>query len=205
MSIINILKNKDTLLSLFLSIIHYTFNKFIIILLNSIDDYYLFFITNKIQYNNSINSDSESDSESESDLDSESETEITKNKNLDYVQILELFNMANNKNNLNNLTLINNINKNELFIVNAFLFNYNNNKLISDLIDIYPFTKKLVILQKLHKKINTNQIKQLNLNYRFMYILYQNHKSSYKILMIDLNNNFNILNNKKLLFNNIKL
>jgi hypothetical protein len=110
-------------------------------------------------------------------------------------------------NQLHKKSFINNIclNKNEIYIVNSFLFNYKNEAKIIDLINVYPFTKKLTILYKYYKQLNSNYIMNLHLSYKYLYILYKNDKNQYNYLIIDIINNKNLLTNKKLLFNNIKL
>jgi hypothetical protein len=217
---LEIILNKEILYSLFLSFLVICLNHLITFTLKNIDDQYLFFINNTIKLNKS-ESDSESDLDSDSDsdlsshMDTDSNSEIDfysneKNSDDDYKKILELFCIINNSNNMNQLykkSFINNIclNKNEIYIVNSFLFNYKNEAKIIDLINVYPFTKKLTILYKYYKQLNSNYIMNLHLSYKYLYILYKNDKNQYNYLIIDIINNKNLLTNKKLLFNNIKL
>jgi hypothetical protein len=221
MNLLNIFNKNSIYSSLFLSICAYCINFLIKFILLNVHDYYLFFIDNKIIYNNNINSDSESDSdsESESDSNSNSDSDSKLNKEInnkllldnkkEYLKILELFNTTKSINitYLYKKLYVNNTNiyNNEFYIINVFLFNFTNEENIIDLKNIFPFTKKLIILQKINKKLNTQFIENLDLNYKYIYILYKNHKSDYKYLIIDLYNNMNIETNKKLLFNNIKL
>lgn len=217
---LEIILNKEILYSLFLSFLVICLNHLITFTLKNIDDQYLFFINNTIKLNKS-ESESESDLESDSDsdlsshIDTDSNSEIDfysneKNSDDDYKKILELFCIINNSNNmiqLHKTSFINNIclNKNEIYIVNSFLFNYNNEAKIIDLINVYPFTKKLTILYKYYKQLNSNYIMNLHLSYKYLYILYKYDKNQYNYLIIDIINNKNLLTNKKLLFNNIKL
>jgi hypothetical protein len=168
---LEIILNKEILYSLFLSFLVICLNHLITFTLKNIDDQYLFFINNTIKLNKS-ESDSESDLDSDSDsdlsshMDTDSNSEIDfysneKNSDDDYKKILELFCIINNSNNMNQLykkSFINNIclNKNEIYIVNSFLFNYKNEAKIIDLINVYPFTKKLTILYKYYKQLNSN-------------------------------------------------
>lgn len=207
-----IFKYKEIFYPLLLSFIVYCYQYAITCILLFIDDNYLFFIPNKIHYiSNSIESESDLDSDSDSESETQSESEIQFDSDLnEYKNILELFNIINNFNNIEQLykkTFISNIiiNSNEIYIVNSFLFNFNNEKNIIDLTDIFPFTKKLCILYNIYNKFNSNHIQNLNLPYRYLYILYKNSKFQYKYGIIDLDNNIQIINNKKLLFNNIRL
>lgn len=217
---LEIILNKEILYSLFLSFLVICLNHLITFTLKNIDDQYLFFINNTIKLNKSesesdLESDSDSDSDLSSHMDTDSNSEIDfysneKNSDGDYKKILELFCIINNSNNMNQLhkkSFINNIclNKNEIYIVNSFLFNYKNEAKIIDLINVYPLTKKLTILYKYYKQLNSNYIMNLHLSYKYLYILYKNDKNQYNYLIIDIINNKNLLTNKKLLFNNIKL
>lgn len=219
---LEIILNKEILYSLFLSFLVICLNHLITFTLKNIDDQYLFFINNKIKLNkldsdsdSESNSDSDSDSNDSSHIDTDSNSDIDlysheKNCNSDYKKILELFCIINNSNNIAELhkkSFIKNIylNKNEIYIVNSFLFNFNNEAKIIDLLNIYPFTKKLTILYKYYKQLNSNYIMNLHLSYKYLYILYKNDKNQYNYLIIDIINNKNLLTNKKLLFNNIKL
>jgi hypothetical protein len=217
---LEIILNKEIIYSLFLSFLVVCLNYLISFILISIDDRLLFFINNKIYIDKSelesdLELDSDLDSNNSSDLDTDSNSDIDlyyneKNCNDEYKSILELFCIVNNSNNNNQLhkkPYINNIllNKNEIYIVNSFLFNFNKDAKIIDLLSIYPFTKKLIILYKYYKKLNTNYIMNLNLSYKYLYILYKNDTNEYNYLILDIFNNKNIFTNKKLLFNNIKL
>lgn len=198
MNITELLKNKDILISLFLSIIAFCYQYFIKFILLYLEDSYLYlFINNIILYIPESVSDSESDSSS----DLESELECKENENLEYIKILNLFNINSNYNKNNQKINI----QTKIIIVNCFLFNYNQELEIINLTDIFYFTRKLVILYNIANKLNTHVIKELCLNYKYMYILYSTNSNEYKYLIIDLDNNLDIYKNKKILFNTIKL
>ena len=91
-----------------------------------------------------------------------------------------------------------------MYIITSFLFNYNNEDDIIDLSSLYVFTKKIILLYLYYKNFNINYIKNLNLDYKYLYILYKIN-NEYKYVIIDLNIGLNIITNKKLLFNNISL
>lgn len=221
------LLNIEILTTLLSSFIYICINHLVTFLLIYFDDTHLFFINNKIKYiNNDLYLDSDSDSSidfqseksespSDSSIDSDFDSYINKNivseiiETTEYEKIINLFNIFNNEENINQLykkTYINNIllEENDIYIITSFLFNFNNESDIVDLSSIYVFTKKLILLYLYYKNLNINYIKNLNLNYKYLYILYKI-DNEYKYLIIDLENNINIISNKKLLFNNINL
>lgn len=225
------------------------FNYLITFFLQHIDDNKLCFISNTIYYknNNIFDSDSDSDSVSstDSDVDNQDETNLLNgckcsildtctchNLNVmpvvtkkmyksEYTIIKDLFKLQNTKyekQSINSIT-------HKYNIKNAFLFNIND-------IEIYQFTKKIIILNSLYNRINTSIIKEFNNEYRYLYINYENandisHKvemkyenspslnsssecdiydnKQYFIKIIDLYDNYEVSLDKKLLFNNINL
>lgn len=220
---LNILLNIEILTALFSSFIYICINHFISFLLIYFDDTHLFFINNRIKYiKNDFDSDSDSDSsldlnsdKSESNSDSDFDSYIKKKTSnitvtiSEYQKIINLFNIFNNEANINQLykkTYINDIilEDNDIYIITSFLFNFNNEENIVDLSSIYVFTKKIIILYLYYKDLNINYIKNLKLNYKYLYILYKIN-NEYKFLIVDIDNNINIINNKKLLFNKITL
>lgn len=222
---LSILFNVEILSALLSSFIYICINHLVNFLLIYFDDSHLFFITNKIQYiNNQIEfySDSEnsnSDSENSnlelennnlnSDSDFESYINKQEKKITEYQKIINLFNIFNNETNINKLykkTYLNDIllQENDMYIITSFLFNYNNEDDIIDLSSLYVFTKKIILLYLYYKNFNINYIKNLNLDYKYLYILYKIN-NEYKYVIIDLNIGLNIITNKKLLFNNISL
>ena len=219
---LSILFNVEILSALLSSFIYICINHLVNFLLIYFDDSHLFFITNKIQYiNNQIEFSSDSDSDSEnanlelensnSNLDSDFESYINKQekKITEHQKIINLFNIFNNETNINQLykkTYLNDIllQENDIYIITSFLFNYNNEDDIIDLSSLYVFTKKIILLYLYYKNFNINYIKNLNLDYKYLYILYKIN-NDYKYVIVDINIGLNIITNKKLLFNNISL
>jgi len=222
------------------------FNYLITFFLQNIDDNKLCFISNIIYYknNNIFDSDSDSDSDSVSSTDTDvdnqdddcnvlntCETNLLNGCNCsildtctchnlnimpvvtkkmyksEYTIIKDLFKLQNTKyEKQSNNTIIHKYN-----IKNAFLFNVHN-------VEMYPFTKKIIILNSMYKKINTCIIKEFNNDYRYLYINYENlndisynsdtisdYNKKYMIKIIDLYDNYEVSLDKKLLFNNINL
>lgn len=203
MYLIELLNKKELIYPFLLSLFWYCFNYAIYTILIYIDDYTLFFINNIIIYESNELSDESSDDEIDNFY-------LNNNDKIEYKNILSIFNITNNTN-INNCQYIKeydqvNIINNEIYIINAFLFNYNETiKDTLDIGDIFMFTKKLVIMYNINKRINTKLILDLNLGYKYMYILYKKNTNEYSYLIIDLFNNVNIINTKPLLFNNITL
>ncbi len=141
----------------------------------------------------------------------------------EYEIILKIFNINNNLINvLNNqekekIPIIynkdisfNNSNNdfNNAYIVDSFLFNItlHKNKIFENNIDdIYNLKNKIILLYYLQNKFTSNSINNIFPNYKYLYILYKKEDLNYECILIDLHNNFDIINNKKLLFNSIYL
>lgn len=90
----------------------------------------------------------------------------------------------------------------EKLVVKAFLFNYKNNAIV----DNYPFTNKLMMINNSYNSMNIRTIKNLtHYRYKYIYILYRTEKGDFKVKIIDMNMNYDIINNTNVLFNSIKL
>ena len=174
-------------------------------IIKTIDDNVLFFIKNHIFYKKiyeDISSDDSSDSEESDEFD---ENGIYENKINDMIKFNCNTNKTINKYKHNTIKYRFPL-KNKYYIINSFLFNVvgNNYKIV----DKYRFTKKLIILYHLEKNFNTKSIKKLMPEYNYIYIFYKTdilNNNEYKIIIIDLNNNYEILSKKSILFNNINL
>jgi hypothetical protein len=197
------LDTKETI-KLFILIIYgfllILFKVFILNIIKNIDDNLLFFINNSIIYKKKYEYLVDSSSESDSDSD-----EVYENKMYDMIKF-----------NCNTLKTLNKYRHNTIkyqfpqkdkyYIINSFLFNVTGNN--SKIIDNYKFTKKLIILYYLEKTFNTKTIRDLMPGYNYIYIFYKTDildKNQYKILIIDIHNNYELLSNKNILFNNIIL
>lgn len=168
------------------SILIFMYNVVLYYILTNVNDKYLnFFCNNYINYNNYI--DDFSDDECNINI-----------YNKDYEKIISLFKI--------NKTLEKYINKKKYntynyIIIKSFLFN-----ILDKNIDLYIFTNKLVIIYKHKKQLNTNFIKKVTFsNYKYLYILYKDNYNNYKIAIIDLYANYNIIDKKMILFNMINL
>lgn len=201
-----VLDIKNAIKLLFLIIGGFLLILFKICILNiikNINDNMLFFIKDSIIYKNKYDYSLESDESSDSD---ESDIEeIYENKTYDMIK----FNCNTNKtiNKYKNNTIKYNFpQKNKYYIINSFLFNVTGNAY--KIIDNNKFTKKLIILYYLEKSLNTKTIKYLMPEYNYLYIFYRTdilNNNEYKIKIIDLVNNHELLSNKDILFNNISL
>ena len=202
-----LLDAKNTIKLLFLIINGFLIILFKICILNvikNIDDGLLFFINNAISYKKKYDIEYVSEAESD-DSDSSDSDDIYENKIYDMIKF-----------NCNTLKTLNKYKHNTIkyqfpqkdkyYIINSFLFNVTGNN--SKIIDNYKFTKKLIILYYLENSFNTKTIKNLMPGYDYLYIFYKTdilNKNVYKIDIIDLNNNYELLSNKYILFNNIDL
>jgi len=196
---------KDTVVLLFLVIKGFLLILFKICILNvikNIDDNLLFFIDNSIMYKKKYDIEDVSDI---SDSESSNSDDIYENKIYDMIK----FNCNTNKtlNKYRHNTIKYQFpQKDKYYIINAFLFNVTGNNY--KIIDNFKFTKKLIILYYLENSFNTKTIKDLMPGYDYIYIFYKTdilNKNEYKIDIIDLNNNYELLSNKHILFNNINL
>jgi len=133
--------------------------------------------------------------------------------------------------NLIDNTIYNTIDYNIINIVECFLFNIKINNNITDNIDnidnidnnidnidnnidniniddIYTIKKKIILIYYLTNKLNSNNIHNLFPKYKYLYILYKKNNQStnkFNYILIDLENNYDLIKNKKLLFNKINL
>ncbi len=92
-----------------------------------------------------------------------------------------------------------------IVIIKSFLFNLetiNEYKIVNN----YQFTNKLVMVYKLYNSLNTKTIKSLTFyEYNYIYILYRTCKGDIKVKIVDLTNNYNIINNTIMPFDIITL
>jgi hypothetical protein len=164
-------------------------NWLILILLKYISDKYFIFISNNVQYNTVYDiSDSSSDETIEPIYVTEYET------------IKHIFKINNiiDKYTRNRSECYH---KDSFYILKAFLFNFNGIKIIEKSI----CTKKIIILINRFGCINTNKIKNMIHSYKYIYIFYKNDLNQFRIKIIDMNNNIDIINNTELMFNVINL
>ena len=73
---------------------------------------------------------------------------------------------------------------------------------------IYKFLslkRKIKLFYILQNKLNTSIISNLFPQYKYLYILYKKTPEKYDYVLIDLNNNHDLIKNKKVLFNMINL
>jgi hypothetical protein len=128
-------------------------------------------------------------------------------------------------NNHNNLNSYVNNNLENTIIVDSFLFNIDinknslikkfnfnedsetnkKNKLDINFKNIYSLKKKIILLYYLYSNLNSNIIHNLFPEYKYLYILYKKSENSYDYILVDLFNNYDLIKNKKILFNQIKL
>jgi hypothetical protein len=113
----------------------------------------------------------------------------------------------------NNSTFSNysNYNNTDLIIIDAFLFNMKiNPNEVEHKFDIYlnkyiTLKRKIKLFYILQNKLNTSIIYNLFPYYKYLYILYQKTSDKYDYILIDLENNHDLIKNKKVLFNMINL
>ena len=105
----------------------------------------------------------------------------------------------NNVENSNNLS-------NNIKIIDCFLFNIlkNDTDFNIDSNNIYSLKYKIVLIYLLYNKLNTSTIFNLFPNFKYFYILYQTNDNQYHYKLLDLHKNYDIIKNKKVLFNVIK-
>ena len=188
------------ILILFLKSLFFKFINYIIfIFLKYISDEYFVFTNNDINYDMNYNSVYDvSDSNSE---DPDKPIEPI-NIPLEYKNILKKLNTNNIINkyskNVNKQKIYN---KDTFYIINSFLFNFED----TNIIDKYIFTKKLIILFNIFNYINTKQIIDINDQYKYLYIFYKNDDNKYNVKIIDIINNVDIITNSDILFNIVHL
>lgn len=173
------------------------------------------------------------DSETESDLECENYTTIKKEKTLEeynkhlieweYEVVLRLFNIPNIIINrldeadkqkvpiLCNIKNSSNYENSDIKIIDAFLFNM---KIKTDEIEgkfdiifnkILSLKRKIKLFYLLQNKLNSYTIHNLFPQYKYLYILYKKSHEKYDYILIDLDNNHDLIKNKKILFNMINL
>lgn len=209
MNLITLL-DKDLLIAFLLSLGTYIYKKILIICILNVPNYYLKFINRSIILtNNSILSDSDSESDFSSDSELYTQTENSDNPDQDeYEYILKFFSISSKMLTIfkNNIVQNNNQLNNNIKIIDCFLFNIlkNNDDFIIDSNNIYSLKYKIVLIYLLYNKLNTSTIFNLFPEFRYFYILYQTNDNQYNYKLLDLNKNYDIIKNKKVLFNVIK-
>ena len=178
------------------------FRNLLLTVINNIDYKILFLINYTLYYEkeDTFLVDDESDSSK-----SNSDDDVYENSIYDMIKFNCNINKTINKNKMNP-DKYGVLNKNEYYIINSFLFNVtgNNYKVTNK----HRFTKKLIILYYLDGFFNMKSIKDLmpnSIKYQYLYIFYKTDKNEYKIIIIDLNNNYEIINDKSILFNKLIL
>lgn len=157
--------------------------------LNYISDRYLIFVSNKIKY------------VSYYDISDSSSDEV-----IEPIYVKE-YESIKDKFKINNIIMkytynkYMNYDKNEFYIIKSFLFNFS----AGEVTEKYCFTKKLIINFNRFGSINTNNIKLINSDYKYIYIFYKNGSNNFQIKIIDMNNNIDILCNSELMFNTVSL
>lgn len=179
------------------------FKIFILNVIKTFNDNILFMIDNHIIYKSKFDCLSDSDeSNLDSDFENEDEEGGYENKLYDMVKFnCDIDEYKFIPDNLYNYKFVK---KNNYIIINSFLFNVSGNA--HKIVDIHQFTKKLIVLYYLEdSSINTKTIRDIMGNYNYLYIYYRNDNDEFKVNIIDLNNNYEIMNKKDILFNNIAL
>ena len=122
-------------------------------------------------------------------------------ENLLYKEIIDKFNIKSFLDRYNNdLCDYDNIDK--YIIINSIIFDYSNNNITNCI----NFTNKLAIINSIYGNIKTTDILKVNLNKgEYIFILYKSISDYYKISIIDLKNNKNIITNEDLLFKTLNL
>jgi hypothetical protein len=163
------------------------FNWLCLILLKYISDKYLIFTSNNIKYNAYYDT---SDSNEELEPIYVHEYEIIK----DRFKIDNIINKYKQNKYMN-------YKKNEYYIINSFLFNFDGDYVS----DKYYCTNKIIILFNRFECLNTDKIKLVTNKYKYLYIFYKDNLDNFNVKIIDLNNNINIIDNSELIFNIISL
>ncbi len=227
--------DKELILAFICSALCILYKKIIEIVILYIDDRFLeLFIKPKIKINIEDELlDLSDDSLSDDSLSDSSLQDIKYIKTLDnynnYLQLWEydtlllLFNLRNYSLNIQkskNLPILydTNIkyeikgNKNELIILDSFLFNIkftkpNDTQKIIKFGSINQIKYKLNLYYKLsgnNNFLNSNVFKKLNKDYKYLFAIYKVN-TTIKYVLIDIKNNYNLITHKKILFNKIKL
>jgi len=234
--------DKALIQSLLLSIISYIYSKFILFIITNVSDSHLMYVIKPYIYTKNPDDSDESD-DSDSDEIIQSNNDIINHNTLEeyntylrlweYDILLHLFQLEKYSYNIlssiekNKIKSIDNIlnssqifkrynSKNNIVIVNCFLFNikvsktkinlinkgFNNN---IQLLSIYPFQYKLAIFSYISNNyINSEVLSKLFPNHKYIYILYKK-DIDYKYVLVDLHYNYDIIKHKKILFNKIIL
>lgn len=182
--------NIENIIVMILSIFNLLYNIIVNFLILYVNDKYLKCFNKPINIKNSyielLSDDSEQENEEELD-------------NEDYKTIIKLTNIQKTFQRLQKTKKFNN---DKSVIIKSFCFNLEKDKIVQN----YQFTNKLILLINCYKVINTKLIIQLTKNnYKYIYILYKTESNIYKIQIVDLENNIELVNNIPTLFNIIRL
>jgi len=223
--ILSILIDKDLFYSLLLSILSYVYSKILLYIFIYVPNKYIQPFIKPTIYINNLNLDSDLDSdsdlESDSDLDSPNiEFKPDESYYKEYDIILHLLNLSHytynilsihEKINISPIRLnitINNFDSKYIYIEKCFLFNIRFTKdelLNTAYIEFNPFTSKLILFNYLcNNNINSKLLYTLYPQYKYIFIAYTI-SSKLTYLIVDLSKNFNIINKRNILFNNIKI
>lgn len=116
-----------------------------------------------------------------------------------------------NLKNYSNIKNTSNYGNTDINIIDAFLFNMKiNSDEIEGKFDIYlnkilSLKRKIKLFYILQNKLNSSTIHNLFPQYKYLYILYKKSHENYDYILIDLDNNHDLIKNKKILFNMINL
>lgn len=87
-------------------------------------------------------------------------------------------------------------------VIKSFLFNFKHDKIVNN----KQFTNKLVMIHNIYNSISIKTINELSYyDYNYLYVLFKTNKNDIKIKIIDLTNNYNLVNNTIMPFDIITL
>jgi hypothetical protein len=179
-----------TLIKLFIiSFLKFLYVKFILSLILNFNDNFFSFIYPTIYLDND-NSDT---FYSDSDSDSESSDKSEKENNYDILNTIT--NKIQNKTYEMDLY----IKENEIYILECFACN-----ITKDNIQCYQFRHKLILFHHIYNKLNSMYLKNIFQDYKYIFIKYKKNNSIFHKL-IDLETNYDVVSQKKILFNRIIL
>lgn len=189
-------------------------------------------IDSLLDFSDSDDSETESNLETENYTTIKKEKTLAEyNKNItewEYEVILRMFNIPNiiinrldvndkikvpvlyNLQNDSNYNSYSNYNNTDI-IIDAFLFNIKiNSDEVEHKFDIYlnkylRLKRKIKLFYMLQNKLNSSMIHNLFPHYKYLYILYKKTPDKYDYILIDLDNNHDLIKNKKVLFNIINI
>ncbi len=222
---LTLLKDKELILSFLISLFLFIYNKVLYLIIIYIPDSYLnILVKSQIPINIDIDLLDSDSSDDEMNYTSDYNT-LDEYKNYlqmwEYDTILHLFDLKQYSfkiQNSDNIPVLYNSSKNKFIISNngitfidSFLFNINlhkqkiNNHSEINLKSVNNIKNKIVLLFYLSgESINSNIVKKLFPNYRFLFIMYK-FNNDYKYILVDLYNNYNLIKHKKIMFNRIEI